>query len=332
MQGGRLQFILSRLGQTVIVLWIIVTILFFIFRLMPGSPLVAYIDVTFTLEQQNALKHQFGLDKPLSTQYLLYLKNTATGNFGTSFFRNEPVFSLLMHVFPNTLLLTGTALLMAYVVGLIGGAILAWRRGTKIEGIGIVSALVTRSAPEFFIGMLALTIFAFHFRWFPSQGASSPGVIYGSYWKQIASLDFWRHLFLPAVTLAIYLTGLPLLLMRSNMLELLDEDFVVMARMKGLSERRIMLRHAARNALLPVVTVMALGVAYAVGGDVVLETVFSWPGIGRLLFQAITSKDYPLAQGAFFLLAVVVIVMNLVADILYSFLDPRASSGSREMG
>jgi peptide/nickel transport system permease protein len=314
------------------VLWVIVTILFLIFRLMPGNPLVAYIDPTFTLEQQEAIKHSFGLDKPLYTQYVIYLKNLATGNLGTSFFKKQPVFGLLMDVFPNTIMLTVTSLVLAYAIGIVGGAFLAWRRGTKTESAGIVAALMTRSAPEFFLGMLALTLFSFKLGWFPSSGASSPGTIYGSFLAKLVAPDFWKHLFLPAVTMAIYLQGLPLLLMRSNMLEVLDEDFVVMSRMKGLPEWRIMLNHAARNALLPVVTALALGVGYAVGGNVVVETVFSWPGIGRMLVQAVQAKDYPLAQGAFFLIAIVIVFMNFVSDLLYTFLDPRVSSGRKEAG
>lgn len=332
MLRARLVYILGRLAQMIGVLWVIVTILFLIFRLMPGNPLVAYIDPTFTEEQQQAITHSFGLDKPLYMQYFIYLKNLAVGNLGTSFFQKQPVFKLLMEVFPNTIVLTLVALILAYVIGIVGGSFLAWRRGTAVEGAGIVTALMTRAAPDFFVGMLVLTLFSFKLGWFPSSGVSSPGTLYNNYFEQLISPDFWKHLFLPAITMAIYLQGLPLLLMRSNMLEVLDEDFVVMSRMKGLPERRIMLSHAARNAMLPVVTALALGVGYAVSGNVVIETVFSWPGIGRMLVRAVQAKDYPLAQGAFFLIAVVIVVMNFVADILYSMLDPRVSTSRKEVG
>ena len=332
MLRARLIYLLGRLAQMVGVLWVIVTILFLIFRLMPGNPLVAYIDPTFTAEQEEAVKRQFGLDKPLYTQYALYLKNVATGNLGRSFFQKEPVIDVLMDVFPNTLLLTVTSLLVAYAFGVVGGAFLAWRRGTKVEGAGILLALMTRAAPEFFLGMLVLSFFSFDLGWFPSSGVSDPGVIYDSTLEQVLSADFWHHLALPALTLAIYLQGLPLLLMRSNMLEVLDEDFVTMARMKGLPEWRIMLAHAARNALLPIVTALTLGIGYAVGGNVVVENVFSWPGIGRLLVRAVQAKDYPLAQGAFLLIAVVIVTMNFLADVFYSALDPRVSAAKREVG
>jgi peptide/nickel transport system permease protein len=332
MLRAKLVYLLDRLAQTVVVLWVIVTILFLIFRLMPGSPLVAYIDPTFTEEQQEAIKRSFGLDQPLPVQYLIYLKNLALGDLGTSFFQKQPVSRLLMDVFPNTILLTGTALLLAYVMGVVGGAVLAWRRGTPIESVGIVAALMTRAAPEFFLGMLALALFSFGLGWFPSSGASNPGVIYSSLIEKILSADFWWHLCLPAMTLAVYLQGLPLLLMRSTMLEVLEEEFVAMARMRGLSEWRIMLAHAARNALLPVATALALGIGYDVGGNVVVETVFSWPGLGRMLVRAVQAKDYPLAQGAFFLIALVIVTMNYLADVLYTVLDPRVSAGRREVG
>ncbi|MEO1104197.1 MAG: ABC transporter permease, partial [Pseudomonadota bacterium] len=159
-------------------------------------------------------------------------------------------------------------------------------------------------------------------------GSSSPGVTYDSFWEQLFSADYWRHLALPMFTLALYLQGLPLLLMRSNMLEVMEDEFVTMARMKGLSEWAIVMRHAARNALLPVATAFALGVGFSVGGNVVIETVFSWPGIGRLLVTAVSSSDYPLAQGAFLLITIVLVTANLIADLLYAVLDPRVSHGN----
>ncbi len=332
MQQGRWRYLVGRLLQSVLVLWVVVTILFLIFRLAPGNPLVAYIDPTFTEEQQQILLHQFGLDRPLWMQYFIYLGNLLKGELGQSFFYRDSVSQLVWEAFPNTILLTGVALVLAYIAGVIGGIIMAWRRGTWLEKIGITFTLMTRAAPEFWVGMIALTIFSFTLGWFPSSGATSPGTIYESELEKILSLDFWRHLALPALTMALYLHGLPLLLMRNNMLDVLEEDFIVMARMKGLSEWRIMLRHAARNALLPVVTAMALGVGYSIGGNVVIENVFGWPGIGRLLVRAVGASDYPLAQGAFFLIAVVMVVMNLVADLLYGLLDPRVSTARRVGG
>ena len=322
--------IATRLGERLLVLFIIATILFFMFRLMPGSPLVAYISPTFTGEQQAALMKSFGLDKPLPVQYVIYMGNLVRGDLGRSFFYKKPVAELMGELLPNTLMLTVIPLLIAYSFGVMAGTVLAWRRGSRVEGVGIIYTLISRSAPEFWVGMLLLTLFAFRLNWFPASGATSPGVIYPDFLHQFFSRDFWKHLVLPALTMAFYLQGLPLLLMRSNMLDVLEEDFVTMARMKGISEWRVVLRHAARNAMLPVATAMALGIGYTIGGDVVVETIFSWPGLGRMLVRAVANRDYPLAQGAFFVLAALMVLMNLVADLMYYALDPRVGRSSKE--
>ncbi|MDQ7843129.1 MAG: ABC transporter permease [Armatimonadota bacterium] len=325
----RLTFVFSRLVQTLLVLLVVATILFLIFRLMPGDPLVAYLDPTFTEEMAQALRRQFGLDRPLHIQYLVFLRNTVQGEFGHSFFTREPVARVIWTVLPNTLALTLAALVLAYALGVVAGAVLAARRGTPLEHWGIPLVLATRAAPEFWVGMLALAVFSFSLRWFPFGGATSPGSLYPSIWAQLFSLDFLHHLALPALTLALYLQGLPTLLMRNAMLEVMDEDFITFCRMRGLPERTILLRHAARNALLPVVTAFALGIGYSIGGNVIIETVFSWPGLGRTLVRAVAAKDYPVAQAAFLMIAAVMIAMNFAADLLYGLLDPRVSDERR---
>ncbi len=322
--------VLTRFFQMLLVLWVVATILFFLFRLMPGDPTLAYIDTTFTLEQRQQLMKAFGLDRPLPEQYLIYLKNLVTGQFGDSFHHRQPVIQVLAGVLPNTIVLTLTGLLVAYIFGTLVGAWLAWKRGTWVEAVTIPAVLTLRAAPEFWLGMILLAVFGFHLGWFPSGGANSAGATYATEWGRLLSRDFLWHLVLPAATLALYLQGLPLLLMRSNMLDVMSEDFITMARMKGLSQWSIIMRHAARNALLPVATAFALGLGGIVGGNlVVVETVFSWPGLGRLLVGAVASSDYPVAQGAFFLIAVILVSMNFIADLLYTSLDPRVSHGKR---
>ena len=314
----------------ILTLWIIATILFFIFRLMPGNPLVAYIDPTFTEEQQEILMQQFGLDKPLWMQYFIFIKNLFQGNLGESFFFKDSVVNVISKVLPNTIYLMLSALIIAYSIGIVGGIFLAWRRGEKIETAGIILTLFTRAAPQFWVGMILLAVFSFQFNIFPSGGVSTAGTVYGSEIQKLLSLEFYKHLFLPALTLSIYLLGLPLLLMRSNMLDVMSESYVEMAKMRGLSKMRVMFKYAARNAFLPVITAMAVGIGYAMGGNVVIETVFSWPGLGRLLVKAVSTSDYPLAQGAFILIAAVMVFMNFVADILYSLLDPRVNIEGRK--
>lgn len=324
-----MSYVLSRLFYSILVLWIVGTILFFMFRIMPGSPLTAFIDQTATLEQQQALIARFGLDKSLFQQYLSFLGNLVQGDLGQSFFHRRPVTEVVMEALPNTIILTLSALILAYAFGILAGAYLAWRRGSVVEGIGIPIALATRAAPEFWLGMVLLAFFSFNLGWFPAGGANTVGLDYDSEWQRIFTWDFLRHLTLPMLTLAIYLQGLPLLLMRSNMIEILQEEFVTMGKMKGLSSRTILMNHAARNAMLPVATAFALGVGGAIGGNVVVETVFSWPGLGRLLVNAVSASDYPLAQGAFLIITAVLITMNFIADISYRFLDPRIRIATR---
>jgi peptide/nickel transport system permease protein len=319
--------IVTRLLHMLLVLWAVATILFLMFRLMPGDPTLAYIDTTFSAEQRQQLLVMFGLDRPLHEQYLIYLWNLLQGELGTSFHYKRPVLDLVLSVLPNTVVLTFVSLLLAYIFGVLVGAWLAWRRGSWLEGVVIPSVLALRAAPEFWLGMVLLATLGFGLGIFPSGGANSPGANFSSEWARIFSLDYAQHLVLPTLTLFLYLQGLPLLLMRSNMLEVMQEDFIMMARMKGLSERSIMLRHAARNAMLPVVTAFALGFGGSIGGNVVVESVFSWPGLGRLLVNAVAGNDYPLAQGAFLLITMFLVVMNFVADLLYSALDPRVSHG-----
>lgn len=322
-------YFLKRFAHMLFVLWAVATILFFMFRTMPGTPLAAFIDNTTTAEQQEALIRQFGLDKTLGEQYWLFLTNLVQGDLGQSFFFKKPVVEVVMEVFPNSVILTLTSLIIAYIFGIIAGAYLAWRRGSWVEGLGIPLVLTTRAAPEFWLGMVLLAFFSFHLGWFPSGGAISSGSDWSSNWQRVTSLDYLSHLALPAITLAIYLQGLPLLLMRSTMLNVLQEEFITMARMKGLSTWTIVMRHAARNALLPVATAFALGIGGAVGGNVVVETVFSWPGIGRLLVNAVAASDYPLAQGAFLMITAVLVVMNFIADVTYHLLDPRVRVATR---
>ena len=315
----------ARLLQLAFVLWAVATILFLIFRLMPGNPLAAYIDPTFTEAQQVELMARFGLDRPLWQQYFIYLWNLLQGDLGESFFYREPVGERVLALLPNTLILTFSSLIVAYAFGILVGAWLAWSRGGLGERAAIPLVLTTRALPEFWLGMLLLAVFSFWLGWLPAGGTRSPGASFDGYLDLYTSADFLAHLLLPALTLAIYSQGLPLLLMRSNMLEVMDEDFVTMARIKGLSRWSVVVRHAARNALLPVMTSFAIAVGYQIQGNVVVETVFSWPGLGRELVNAVSASDYPLAQGAFLMIAVVVVLMNLLADLLYGLLDPRIS-------
>ena len=321
--------LIDKLFHLLLVLWAVTSLTFLLFRLMPGDPTLNFLSPTFNDETRAALLKGFGLDKPLWEQYLIYLGKLLHGDFGRSFLQDAPVSDVLWAALPNTIILTLVSLCLAYAFGIVAGAFLAFRRGAVTEAIAIPSALATRAAPEFWLGMLVLALFAFQLGWFPTGGAVSPGATLGSLGARLLSADFWWHLCLPALTLTLFLQGLPLLLMRATMLEVMNDEFIVMARMKGLSRWSIVMRHAARNALLPVVTAFALGLGASIGGNVVIETVFAWPGIGRVLVQAVQGADYPVAQGAFIMIAFVLVVMNSIADLAYALLDPRVSVGAR---
>jgi peptide/nickel transport system permease protein len=271
------RLVAERIGHLLLVLWVVASLTFLLFRLMPGDPTLNFLSPTFTEATRAALLQNFGLDKPLWEQYVIYLGQLLRGDFGRSFLQDQPVSRVLWDALPNTVILTLVSLCIAYAFGIVAGAFLAFHRGRLVEAAAIPAALATRAAPEFWLGMLLLALFAFQLGWFPTGGAVSPGGTLGSLGARLTSADFWWHLCLPALTLTLYLQGLPLLLMRATMLEVLNDEFIVMARMKGLSRWSIVMRHAARNALLPVVTAFALGLGASIGGNVVIETVFAWP-------------------------------------------------------
>lgn len=318
-------YLLRRLFQSLITLWIIATLVFLLFHLGPGDPVAAYIDPTWPPETRTQLLATFGLDRPLPEQYVRYIGNMATGNFGLSFFTRRPVLQELGDRVANTLILSISSFLFAYPLGIVGGAFLATRRRGLIGSIGMSVVMFFRSAPLFWTGMLALTIFSFNLGWLPSAGLRSVGYVAANDFEKYFSLDFLRHLILPVIVSGLYYTALPLLLLRNTVIEALNEDYIEMARAKGLSDRAVLYRHAVRNGLLPVVTAAAVYIGLALGGMTVIEVVFSWPGLGRTIVQAVTRQDYPIAQGAFVLLAMMVLIMNFIADMIYVYVDPRIS-------
>ena len=318
-----LRYVLVRLGYSVVIILFAATITFLMFRLLPGDVVTVYADLRLPPELQAQLRRQFGLDQPLLVQYRLFLANAVRGDFGRSFHYNTPAFEHLRPLVRNSLILAIPTVLLAYLFGSVVGALLAVRRGTRLEIAVVGAALTLRSAPVFWTGMLAIMLFALRLGWLPHAGMRTAGYTETSFFLVLFNADFLGHLVLPLGVGVASIVATPLLLMRTSMLEVLHEDFVDMARAKGLSEQRVILAHAARNALLPVVTSMTIFLAFAVGGQVVVEYVFSWPGVGREILAAVDQRDYPVAQAGFLLLAIVIIVMNFVADVSYSFLDPR---------
>ena len=305
----------------------VITILFFLFRQVPGGPMSAIVSPRMNEAARQAVIEQYGLNEPLWRQYLLYMWNVFHLDFGQSFYYGQTVYSLIADRFLNTMSLMVTALVISYTVGTFLGAQLGWMRGTTKERAGMLVVLLIRSTPVFWTGMIVLYVFAFQLDIFPLGGMRGMQASYTTNAEKFLSTNFLYHLVLPVFTLCTFYTGLPLLLMRNNLLEVLSEDYIKTARAKGLTERRILFRHAARNAILPVVTAFAIAIGFAVGGQVLIEQVYSWPGLGREMVQASLRSDYPLAQGAFMLLSVIVITMNFFADLTYSYLDPRVRLG-----
>ena len=318
-----LRFFARRLFHSVFVFLGILTLLFFLFRLMPGDPTQLFISPEMAADAIQEIREAFGLDRPLYMQYLLYVVNVCRGNFGISYYFFEPANRVVFEHLRNTLVLTITAMCLSYLIGVVGGTVLAWKRGTRLELGGMVSALILRSAPVFWVGLIFLYIFAFKLHIFPGGSITETGEFYGGFLEMVCSWEFLHHLVLPVISMCCYFMGLPLLLTRSSILEVIKEDYVEMARAKGIGARRVMFRHVTRTAILPVVTAFATAIAYAFEGSVLIEMVFSWPGIGRLMVMSMLGNDYPVAQFAFMILAAMMILMNLLADFLYGYLDPR---------
>jgi peptide/nickel transport system permease protein len=316
-------FVVRRIVQLAILYVAIATMLFALFRLAPGSPLSNFIGTGFTDAQAQAIRESYGLSDPWYVQYLKYIKNAVMFDFGRSFTSGDPVMSLIDDRIWNTLVLQGTSVILAYLIGVPFGAYLAWNRGNISERAGIIVALMSRSAPVFWTALIGIWVFSLQLDLLPAGSMTSAGASYSSRLAMYTSVDFLRHLALPALVQAAYFYSLPALLMRNSMLEVMNEDFVDFAELKGIDDWQVMMKHAARNALLPIVTAFAIAAGYAVGGSVVIETVFAWPGLGRLMVDAALSSDYPVAQGAFLILAALVLVANFMADLAYGYLDPR---------
>lgn len=321
-------YLARRLAAALLTLLAVAVILFILFRMMPGDPTAQVISPALDEAAQARLKQAFGLDLPVWQQLLIHLKNLATFEWGRSFTSGQPVAELLAHWMVNTLLLMTTGLLLAISLGIVLGICMAARRGGALDHVATVIGLVCQAAPPFVIGILLLMGLSFRLELFPSGGMFTAGSDPASTWALMTSPDFLHHLALPTLTITVLYLATPMLVMRDSMLEVLGSDFVEYARAKGLSPARVLFRHAARNSLLAVVTVSSLILGFAIGGQVVIETVFSWPGMGKAMVDAALQHDYPVAQGAFFLLAAIVIGLNLLTDLSYSLLDPRIRLGT----
>jgi ABC-type dipeptide/oligopeptide/nickel transport system permease component len=324
----RADYLVKRLGFAVLTVFVAVTFNFLLVRLMPGDPTARLARIpNATEEARQAIVEQFGLDKSLPEQYVRYLAQLVQGNFGISFQDQEPVGGLLWHALLNTLPMVTLGTVVAIVLGLLSGLAASWWRGTVGEKATTVASMTFYSLPTQWLGLMFIYIFAVGLGWFPTGGMSDPYLnnpdfgIYAPWYER--ALDTLQHMVLPSMTLGLVLFGEYTLLVRSSLLETMGEDFILTAKAKGLRSRAVLVRHAFRNALLPGVTLVALSFGFIAAGSILIESVFSWPGIGLLTYDAITARDYPMMQGAFLVITVSVVFFNLLADLLYFKLDPR---------
>ena len=312
-------YVLKRVAFAIVTVFVAVTINFVLFRLAPGSAVTNLSRVPHATQQlRHALEVQFGLDKSKWQQYVIYLKQLAHGNLGVSYENEQPVSTNLRIALINTLPMVTLGTVFAILFGTFTGVVAAWRRGTKTEHASVWTALAFYAMPTQWLGLMLIILFA---GLLPTGGMTNEFLLNPPFWTHVK--DLASHILLPALTLGLVLYGEYTLIVRSAMLETLGEDYILTARAKGLKPRTIVRKHALRNALLPITTLIALSLGYIVAGAILIETVFSWPGIGRAVYDAVLERDYPMLQGAFLVLTLSVIFFNLVADLLYFRLDPR---------
>jgi peptide/nickel transport system permease protein len=316
---GSRRYLLSKCLQAVVTLWFVLTFNFFLFRVLPGDP-IGMLARSQKLSPADiaALRHDQGLDLPMAQQYVVYMKNVLTGNLGQSLRNGLPVRDLIGSRMWPTVLLVGLGTILASWLGVLIGIRGGWRRGSRFDTTSQYSSLVLYAMPEGWLGMLLLLVFSGWLHWFPAGGyasADKTGVAH--------LVDLLDHLFLPLLTLTLGYIGGYAIVMRSSMIDTINEDFVHTARAKGVPERLVRSKHVVPNAFLPSFTLIILSFGFVLGGAIVIETVYSWPGLGLLTYQAIQTLDYPVIQGVFLIASAAVIVANLVADIMYGYLDPR---------
>lgn len=298
-------YILSRLVQTFVVV-IGISMITFTITYLVGDPLAVLLPLDAPQETRQLYRHQLGLDQPLPVQYYRFISRVASGQFGDSYVIHKPAYTLIMERFPATILLTVSGLAVALVIAFPLGILAAYRKNTWIDNLATIIAVAGSAMPIYWLGLMLIILFGVRLKWLPSSG-------YGT----------WQNLVMPAFVLGVFLAPITMRLVRSGMLEVLSQDYVRVARAKGLTERTVLLRHALKNVLIPVISVLGLQFGQLLGGAVVTETTFAWPGVASQAVQAIQNQDRPVVQAAVIILAVAISLVNLSVDIVVAFLDPR---------
>jgi peptide/nickel transport system permease protein len=316
-----LTYILRKLIQIPLLLFGVVLVLFVLIHLAPGDPIAAFIgDVPAPPEYVAELRHHLGLDRSLPEQLIVYLTDVVRGDLGFSFYYQQPVLNLIFERLPATALLMSTGLIAATLLGVALGVVAAARPNSWVDTGANLATIVGYSLPVFWLGELALLVFALQLGWFPTQGLTS---LRETKEGLADVLDRLQHLALPAAVLGTRYLAIDFRLTRSGVLEVLAQEYILTARAKGLAERVVMFRHALRNALLPIITITGLNIGFALSGAVLTEVVFGWPGIGRLTLDAIGHRDYPVLMGVFVVVTFAVVVVNFLTDLVYAVVDPR---------
>lgn len=340
----RSSYLLGKGAWALFTILFVIVLNFFLFRILPGDPARAGVrDPRLTVEAQQAIRERFGLDKPvincfrslnppelgdcavnpLDTQFFIYAGNLVRGEFGISYHTNRPVVEMITERLWNTLILIGAGQILAIIFGMALGTVAAWKARTPIDFGALGFSLLAWSLPTFWLGIILL-FWGSTYLGLPIGGKLTPGMEYANAWEYL--WDLGRHLFLPTLTYTIVFLGEYMLIMRSSLVEVLSEDYVLTAKAKGLNHFQILKDHALKNAMLPMVTIIALNLGFTVAGAVQIETVFSWPGLGGAIYEAVNRRDYPMLQASFLLLAISVIAANFIADLLYAWLDPRVQA------
>lgn len=313
-------YVLRRIAALIPVLLGISLVAFLLLQLVPGDPALALLGPMARPENLAELRNALGLNEPIVVQYLRWLGRVLQGDLGTSIQLRTPVLPLLLERFANTLILTVAATIIATLIGVAAGVLSATRQFSLFDRVSMILALFGNSMPAFWLGLMAILIFSLHLGWFPASGM----------WPITGErnlLTLLHHLTLPAFTLGIAAAAVTARITRSSMLDVIRQDYVRTARARGLRERTVVLGHALQNALLPVLTVVGVQFGFLLGGTVLTETVFSWPGIGLALYNAISMRDFPVVQGGVLLVATAFVLVNLTVDLLYAVIDPRIHYG-----
>lgn len=299
-------YVFQRLIYAVFVLWGALTVIFLVVRILPGDPASMMLGAGATQAEISELQHTLGLDESMPHQYVTFMSEAARLDFGESLWLRQPVLAAVGDRIAATARLAIAAVIIALAISFPLGIIAALKQRSPVDYAVSIISLVGQSVPSFWLGIMLILIFARQLRWLPSAGSQTP-----------------KHLILPAITLALPLVGVLTRLVRSGLLEVMHEDYIRTARAKGLSSSAVLTRHAMRNMLIPVVTVLGIQLGNLLGGAVIVETVFGWPGIGRLLVDAISKRDYPLVQAAILFITTTFVLINLLVDLSYVYLDPR---------